>query len=438
MISSCEILGLVATNRPPTTPTLLSPGDDATDVALPVTLMWSEATDPDGDTVRYTVSLATTFVGLEPISQRSQQTTFIAEDLEPGTLYYWMVTADDGRGNESESVVRSFTTAPADTDTDDDPVLVTGISLSQSAITVPLNATHQLNATVEPWNATDRSVTWLSSDATIAAVDSLGGVTGTGVGTTTVVATTNDGNHSAEAVVHVDIFFTVTFVTDGGTSTDPQVLLSGEFVTRPPDPERTGYVFGDWFADDEYTSAWMFDLDTVTEDTTLFASWTYDWDNITVGGPGPAGGVVFHDKGTDDGGWRYLEAAPSDRHISIKWGARTNLVHGTFPGIGYGRENTLLIIAEIGGTFAAQVASDSLNGFDDWFLPSKDELSALYSRRHDVGGFHASPYWSSSEETGETPETGRAWEVNFSVGTQSPTYKDVERRVRQVRRFARP
>jgi hypothetical protein len=37
-----------------------------------------------------------------------------------------------------------------------------------------------------------------------------------------------------------------------------------------------------------------------------------------------------------------------------------------------------------------------LNGFDDWFLPSHDELQQLYNNRIAIGGFQYNLYWSSS------------------------------------------
>ena len=60
---------------------------------------------------------------------------------------------------------------------------------------------------------------------------------------------------------------------------------------------------------------------------------------------------------------------------------------------------------------AARVADDySLNGYDDWFLPSKDELDELYLNRLVVGGF-AGAYWSSSEVDGNF-----AWRQSFFDG----------------------
>ena len=86
-------------------------------------------------------------------------------------------------------------------------------------------------------------------------------------------------------------------------------------------------------------------------------------------------------------------------------------------GIGYGAENTRLIAAQSGaGRYAAgYVGALVHNGRDDWFLPSKDELSALY----DYFALHARPrmekvpYWSSSENGPKY-----AWYQLFQDGTQ--------------------
>ena len=39
--------------------------------------------------------------------------------------------------------------------------------------------------------------------------------------------------------------------------------------------------------------------------------------NYVIGGPGPAGGLIFYDKGFSSDGWRYLEAAPAGSDFTI-------------------------------------------------------------------------------------------------------------------------
>ena len=74
-----------------------------------------------------------------------------------------------------------------------------------------------------------------------------------------------------------------------------------------------------------------------------------------------------------------------------------------------------------------------LNGYDDWYLPSKGELNQLYVnlKQLGVGGFAWEDYWSSTEDYyGIT-----AWSQYFSSGRQSHYYKDNEYDVRAVRAF---
>jgi len=154
----------------------------------------------------------------------------------------------------------------------------------------------------------------------------------------------------------------------------------------------------------------------------------------------PAGGFVFYDKGNYANGWRYLEAAPGESEwINKLWGVYGKFV-GTKTNIGSGKQNTPAIVSMAlseGDTVEAALLCDNLNwgGYDDWFLPSKDELQLMYSnlKVFDVGKL-AGPYWSSSEISSDF-----AWGFEMDNGVftsgEMTNKLNVSLRVRAVRAF---
>ena len=80
---------------------------------------------------------------------------------------------------------------------------VTGISLDKPSITVTVDESEQLTATVTPADATNKNVIWSSSDTKVATVED-GKVAGVAPGTATVIARTEDGGKTAECAVTVE------------------------------------------------------------------------------------------------------------------------------------------------------------------------------------------------------------------------------------------
>jgi hypothetical protein len=160
-----------------------------------------------------------------------------------------------------------------------------------------------------------------------------------------------------------------------------------------------------------------------------------------VGDTGPAGGIVFY---VTDGGLHGLEAAPADiannnTPIRPEWGCYNIDVPGAVGTIiGTGAQNTAAIVAAgcspyfdpNDGIAANVAASYSLNGIEDWFLPSKDEMNELYFRRSVVGGFYGGNYWTSSQDS-----VNVAWYQNFGAAGQTLNVKLYDHRVRAVRAF---
>lgn len=151
------------------------------------------------------------------------------------------------------------------------------------------------------------------------------------------------------------------------------------------------------------------------------------------------GGKIFYffvagDAGYVAGEVHGLIASTADQSGGIQWSINNSVATGVMgDGAGAGKNNTLLIVANQGaGSYAAQLCNDLvLNGYDDWYLPSKWEIHQLFLRKSYVGGFANDYYWSSTEVNA----TG-AWAqylVNdFSYET--PKSRTVEN-VRAIRSF---
>ena len=80
---------------------------------------------------------------------------------------------------------------------------VTSVKLNKTSQTIEKGATVSLTATVNPSNATNKNVTWKSSNTKVATVDQNGKVKGTAKGTATITVTTKDGAKTATCKVTV-------------------------------------------------------------------------------------------------------------------------------------------------------------------------------------------------------------------------------------------
>ncbi|MDR2901230.1 MAG: Ig-like domain-containing protein, partial [Treponema sp.] len=84
----------------------------------------------------------------------------------------------------------------------DNPLAVTGVTLSASTLILNVGASGQLTATVQPSDAQNKNVTWSSSNTSVATVQS-GLVTAVGTGTAIITVVTDDGAYKAMCTVTV-------------------------------------------------------------------------------------------------------------------------------------------------------------------------------------------------------------------------------------------
>jgi hypothetical protein len=88
------------------------------------------------------------------------------------------------------------------------------------------------------------------------------------------------------------------------------------------------------------------------------------------------------------------------------------------------------VTGDLIGSYAASLCADyELNEFNDWVLPSSEELHELYEQLNRISR-GSKLYWSSSEYNQEN-----AYAVDFSTGDNSTTVRSALRHVRPVRMF---
>ncbi len=120
-------------------------------------------------------------------------------------------------------------------------VPVTGVSLAEQTASVYTTKTVKLNATVYPSNATDKSLTWSSSNTDVATVNAKTGViTGVGKGEAIITVKTNDGGYHASCVVSV---FKKIEVTGISLNLDSRALYVGGTVQLKATIEPTTATF---------------------------------------------------------------------------------------------------------------------------------------------------------------------------------------------------
>ncbi|MFZ3372771.1 MAG: cell wall-binding repeat-containing protein [Desulfitobacteriaceae bacterium] len=82
-------------------------------------------------------------------------------------------------------------------------VSVTGVNLNKSSLDYSIGVKDTLTATIAPTNATNKKVTWMSSNTSVVTVDQNGNTEGVGVGTAVITVTTEDGSKTASCSVQV-------------------------------------------------------------------------------------------------------------------------------------------------------------------------------------------------------------------------------------------
>ncbi len=356
--------------EPPSNP---NPENGAVDQGLLPTLSWT-CNDPQGDELTYDVYFGEEEIPPLVVSGQSES-IYYPDTLTQYTQYFWKIVARDNQGNTSEGEIWNFTT------------LVVNLPPDAPSNPVPENGANGQDLT--------SFISWTCADYD------------------------NDS-------LHFDIYF--------GTDATPPLVASSQTETSfyPDTLEQFTQYFWKIVAHDSYgntTEGEIWNFKTIQTEVTFEVGAEYE------------GGIIAYilqagDPGYEEGLIKGFVAAESDQSTGENWGCETLAISGADgTALGTGQQNTLDIVAgctENG--IAAQICNDLvLSGYDDWYLPSLDELNKLYENKDLIGGFANDYYWSSTE-IDWMPEW--AWSQDFEDGYQIEWMEKYSyNRVRAIRSF---
>ncbi|MBM6777602.1 Ig-like domain-containing protein [Collinsella tanakaei] len=115
----------------------------------------------------------------------------VSSGAQVGATSTIAATSPGGRSWSKEFIVKS------------NVVSVTGVRLNRTSLSLDTGDTAVLTATVSPSNATDKGVSWSSSNTGVATVDRSGNVRAVGAGTAVITVRTDDGSYTAKCTVTV-------------------------------------------------------------------------------------------------------------------------------------------------------------------------------------------------------------------------------------------
>ena len=150
------------------------------------------------------------------------------------------------------------------------------------------------------------------------------------------------------------------------------------------------------------------------------------------------GGIIFY---LDPSGCHGLVCALTDQSSGTAWYNGSYMdIRAYGSGLFEGKYNTKMINWEQGGSTSAAAICAAYTGgfFNDWYLPSIEELNKMYLNigqgnalgLGNIAGFANDYYWSSTECDDEL-----AWRQNFNIGNQFYSSKMYNSNVRAVRAF---
>ena len=178
--------------------TVVKKGEDPVDPEIKVTSVELDIANAEivtGNTIQITATVL-------PANATDKTVTWSSSNSSVASVSNGLVTAKKA-GSSVITATSGDKRATCTITVTDATVSVTGVELSKTTLSLVEGGKTTLTATVKPDNATDKVVSWSSSDESVATVSADGEVTAVKEGTATITVTTRDGNKTATCAVTV-------------------------------------------------------------------------------------------------------------------------------------------------------------------------------------------------------------------------------------------
>ena len=172
-------------------------------------------------------------------------------------------------GNDRYSPEKTITIQVKDKTQENIPVR--SVSLNKKSLDLKKGQNFKLDVSVMPVNATNKEITWTTSNSKVAAVSG-GKVTAKAPGTAIITAKAADGSGKS-ASCKVTVGYKITYKLNGGknNSRNPSVYYKEKIKLK--NPSRKGYLFKGWYTDRKYKNKIIKISAKSDKNVTLYAKW---------------------------------------------------------------------------------------------------------------------------------------------------------------------
>ena len=157
---------------------------------------------------------------------------------------------------------------------------VSALKMNKTSANMTKGSYLQLSASVSPSDASNKGLTWTSSNKNILTVSSSGKVYAKGFGTATITAQAKDGS-KVKAASRIFSGYGISYVLNGGSNHKSNVSVYYNQAVKLYNPTRSGYSFKGWYSDSKYKTRVTSYKKGTKGNKKLYAKWSKNNYRIT-------------------------------------------------------------------------------------------------------------------------------------------------------------